>query len=323
MSNKFVKSMLLVLPITMLMGSIALASPINVYVNNSKTYMPISPIANQGRTLVPLRSIFESMGAKVGWNQDTKIITVRNANKEIKLKVGSNIATLNDKKIILDAPPTIINGSTLVPTRFVAENLGAKVDWHTRSKSVLINSSFTDMNKHIENNYSYAEYAYSDLDDIPFKLDEFKNKYGQPISQTHHYNDRTLSYDKILNYKFGEASFESYENKYFLTGFSSKENLTGLPRNIKIGDSVESIINKFRSDGIYDLGYYLEDNEKLLYQSANSDGTPSIGVIKYNNKNEVVNIEYCLDYETGQISRFNMKIKDNKVHSVSMFFGQT
>ena len=35
-------------------------------------------------------------------------------------------------------PPQIINGRVMVPARFVAEPLGAKVEWDERSRTVII-----------------------------------------------------------------------------------------------------------------------------------------------------------------------------------------
>ena len=326
MSNRFIKSILFVLPMTILMSSIATATPIGVYINNSKQYMPTNPVLNQGRSLVPLRAIFETMGAKVNWNQDTKTITGGKDNIEIKLSIGDKIATVNDKKVVLDVPATVINGSTLVPTRFIAESLGAKVEWDNKARSILINSNFTDINNNIKNNYSNAEYSYSDNELFIFELDKFISQYGQPITQKEVYNYYFESYDKILSYNFGTVTFANYDGyNYSLKDISSTASLIGLPRNIKIGDSVESVINKFRSDGNSEDVYIsneLSANEKLLYQSnAKYDNGPSMGIIRYDNKNKVSNIEYLLDYQGGGITSFSMKVKDNKVHSVSMFFG--
>ena len=38
----------------------------------------------------------------------------------------------------LDAPPYIEMGRTMVPVRFVAEALGANVDWQEKSRTVII-----------------------------------------------------------------------------------------------------------------------------------------------------------------------------------------
>lgn len=112
---------------------------ISVYINNEKLDMPINPIMQQGRTLVPLRAIFEAMGASVDWDQATKTVTGIKDDKEIKLQIGNKAATINGNSVNLDVPAVVIKGNTLVPTRFIAESLGAKVEWDGSTRSVMIN----------------------------------------------------------------------------------------------------------------------------------------------------------------------------------------
>jgi len=46
-------------------------------------------------------------------------------------RIGEDIA-------ILDVPPTIVNGRTMVPLRFIAEALGAKVDWNNDTRTAAV-----------------------------------------------------------------------------------------------------------------------------------------------------------------------------------------
>lgn len=45
----------------------------------------------------------------------------------VNMQIGNNVAFVNGQSVSLDVPPQIINGRTLVPIRFVSENLGAEV----------------------------------------------------------------------------------------------------------------------------------------------------------------------------------------------------
>ena len=56
----------------------------------------------------------------------------------IKLTVGSKSASVNGKNTELDVPPTIIQGRTLVPIRFIAESLGAEVQYDAPTRTILI-----------------------------------------------------------------------------------------------------------------------------------------------------------------------------------------
>lgn len=55
------------------------------------------------------------------------------ANQPIKLVV-------NGQEIQCDVPPQNINGRVLVPARFVAEALGANVEWDVANNAVVVNS---------------------------------------------------------------------------------------------------------------------------------------------------------------------------------------
>jgi len=67
----------------------------------------------------------------------------RNAAKpvEIKMTIDALTATVNDEAKTLDAAPIIRNSRTMLPVRFVAENLGATVGWDDATKTVSVKSA--------------------------------------------------------------------------------------------------------------------------------------------------------------------------------------
>lgn len=115
---------------------------IKVILNGNRIGFNQQPIIENGVTLVPMRTIFEELGMKVVWEADTKTITASDiyGKTDIILVVNSNIADVNCKETILDVAPKIINGTTMVPLRFVSESLGADVKWDGESKTITINS---------------------------------------------------------------------------------------------------------------------------------------------------------------------------------------
>ena len=56
----------------------------------------------------------------------------------IELPVGAEYAKINGKDVPLDVPAQTLNGRTMVPIRFVAEALGADVEWLDKEKTVVI-----------------------------------------------------------------------------------------------------------------------------------------------------------------------------------------
>ncbi len=97
-----------------------------------------TPILKDGRTLLPIRSIIESMGGNVGWNDYERKITLSLKNNTVELWLGDNKAKINGTQCEMEVPAQSINGRTFVPLRFVAENLGCHVIWEASTKTVTI-----------------------------------------------------------------------------------------------------------------------------------------------------------------------------------------
>ena len=87
------------------------------------------PQSVAGRTLVPMRAIFEALGASVQWSKEFRKITARKDGLVVELTIDERIARKNGAEITMDAAPVIRAKSTLVPLRFVAEALEARVDY--------------------------------------------------------------------------------------------------------------------------------------------------------------------------------------------------
>lgn len=104
---------------------------LSIIVNGEK--LPVSAMNKASRVLVPLRAIFEALDAKVNYDDPTKVITSKKDGRVITLTVNKKEAFVNDNLVLLDVPAQIVNSSTFVPVRFIAESLGAKVDWENNT----------------------------------------------------------------------------------------------------------------------------------------------------------------------------------------------
>lgn len=100
----------------------------------------VSPVIISDRVMVPMRGIFETLGAKIGWEGTTKMVLATKGEHYVSVQIGNADAFLNGEKITLDVAPQIVNSRTLVPIRFVSESLGCKVDWDDASKTVIIST---------------------------------------------------------------------------------------------------------------------------------------------------------------------------------------
>lgn len=115
------------------------AQRINVTVNGSPVvFAGLGPLQVQGRTLVPVRGVLEKMGAEVAWVPSTRSVVASTPTMDIELHLGDRQATVNGKQVLLDVPAQEINGSTMVPLRFLGEALGGTVKWDDATRTVMI-----------------------------------------------------------------------------------------------------------------------------------------------------------------------------------------
>lgn len=118
---------------------------IKITINGDYVQFDQPPIIVNNRVLVPLRIIFEELGATVDYNNATRKVTGFKDGTSVNLTLGSKIAYINEKKVTLDVPANAVNGRTLVPARFIAESLGATVDWNNTERTVVINTGIENI----------------------------------------------------------------------------------------------------------------------------------------------------------------------------------
>jgi len=102
-----------------------------VFVNNA------FPINQDGSTLVPVRAVSEGLNASVEWISALQKIKINKSGISIEMYVNEDFAIVNGQRKQLSVAPTIINGSTYVPVRFVAENLDCNVNFDGGKGSLL------------------------------------------------------------------------------------------------------------------------------------------------------------------------------------------
>mgnify|MGYP004495863075 FL=1 len=121
----------------------------NIFVtlNGKQIEFDVPPQTVNDRTMVPMRKIFEELGAKVEWIEDTQMILASKDAKFVLMQIGKPAMIIKDfkigseERIELDSEPFITDGRTLVPVRAVSEAFNMQVDWDGAKKEVLINSA--------------------------------------------------------------------------------------------------------------------------------------------------------------------------------------
>jgi len=117
----------------------ASTNDIRVTLDGTPIRFDVPPQMISGRTMVPLRAIFEELGSNVLWDAESQTATATTGSGDIIiLTMGSQTIYINGNASTMDVAPQVINGRTLVPTRFVAQATGLDVGWNASSRTVVI-----------------------------------------------------------------------------------------------------------------------------------------------------------------------------------------
>ncbi len=111
---------------------------INVTVNGSKIDFDVPPKAIDGTTMLPVRLALEPLGAEFVWDGENNTVTITAKGKTIVLTIGSATALVDGIEKLMAQPAMATDGRTLIPIRFVSEELGYNVDWDGETSTVII-----------------------------------------------------------------------------------------------------------------------------------------------------------------------------------------
>jgi hypothetical protein len=96
------------------------------------------PLISNGTTMVPIRAVVESLGGSVGWDAVARRLDMQLGSRAVITWVGKTTATVNSSSKTMSTAPAIIGGRTMIPLRFVAENLGCLVGWDQPTRGVTV-----------------------------------------------------------------------------------------------------------------------------------------------------------------------------------------
>ncbi len=104
-----------------------------------QSQMDVAPEITNGRMFLVIRYVTKEVGAELEWIASERKITVKTVDgKVIELWIDKPIAKIGDKQVQIDpnndkVVPYVKSGRTLMPMRFVAENLGSKkIDYDSK-----------------------------------------------------------------------------------------------------------------------------------------------------------------------------------------------
>ncbi|EOD00472.1 N-acetylmuramoyl-L-alanine amidase family protein [Caldisalinibacter kiritimatiensis] len=121
-------------------GKTIMVKKINVLINGEQMKSDVPAMLYDSRTLVPVRFVTEYLGGEVGWDAENYQVSLDIGDKNILLTIDSSKVIIDgeEKKLPYDVPAKIINDRTMVPIRFVAEELGCEVSWDPETWTAIV-----------------------------------------------------------------------------------------------------------------------------------------------------------------------------------------
>ncbi|MCD9022293.1 stalk domain-containing protein [Cohnella silvisoli] len=109
-------------------------------VDGVKVKLPGAPFVQKetSTNYLPLKFVADTLGAQVIWDNIAKRVTVLRGDKMLELWVGNESMTVNGVRLQTAVAPVVIKGSIYVPVRVISEQLGQKVEWEGKAKTITI-----------------------------------------------------------------------------------------------------------------------------------------------------------------------------------------
>lgn len=118
-------------------------SEIHILYNDTVVkYDDVKPVNTDGRVMIPFRAALENMGATVDYNNDSRMVTAKKGDIEIKFTLMDDTIYVDkngvQSTITMDVPMIIVSDRTLVPIRFMSNAFDMQVGWDGETETVII-----------------------------------------------------------------------------------------------------------------------------------------------------------------------------------------
>lgn len=99
------------------------------------------------RLMVPMRVVAENLGADITWIAEERSVIMQTQGRKITLFIDKVEADIDGKTVKLDVKPFLHHDRTMVPIRFLAEQLNCFVRWDDATRTAHIDKTPSDKNK--------------------------------------------------------------------------------------------------------------------------------------------------------------------------------
>lgn len=141
---------------------------------NSKTYELDSYITlRDNLTMIPVKFLDDVFNAQLRWNDTEKSTEIIMNNKKTTIQIGSNIISIDGKKISFATQAAIINSRTYIPVKAVSQILGQNVYYTGNTNPIIISSENASIDiikksiEYINQKYKFKNSAHTLLWPVP------------------------------------------------------------------------------------------------------------------------------------------------------------
>lgn len=180
-----------------------------------------APTMVNNRVLLPISNLIKEFGGSTTWNGSQKKVTITLHSRKVVLTLDSRKAFVNGDQVKLDVPPTTIDGRTMVPLRFISDNLGLQLVWDQKNQIIALYQGDFENVPTEYNDYFLPLNSDNTSDTLPQKNDKPKTDTDRPVSKqgvTIKVGDRVT-----LGFFYGEV--QKINAGRILVYWDSKDNL--------------------------------------------------------------------------------------------------
>ncbi len=192
--------------------SLALSAALSFTVFTSASAMPVmvngddiemdSRIMND-TAFVPVRNILEVLGAEIEWHAETQTVIAWISTTKATLKNNTDYITVNGVRNDLGAAVQVIDGTTYVPLRAVAEALGSTVSYDEERRMIVIEKG--ELPWTIGDVFNGIMSMKGWYGDIAFSIGETVNIDGVDCAKITAYDDNGAVGEFAVSYNFADV----------------------------------------------------------------------------------------------------------------------
>ena len=173
---------------------------IKVMLNGSQVVFPdAQPFVDENnRTQVPIRIITDMLGGTAYWNNKTRTAYIAVNGTQIEMIEGFDRMLVNDQVVYMDTTLSVKNGRTYVPAKYIADAIGASVNWNQSTKTVSITANHSS--SYNQPSQPYNQPSQFDVTNQNNKINsEIDRLKGEKMDMIQEYDELIAKYEKAIS----------------------------------------------------------------------------------------------------------------------------